>query len=36
MAGVLAKYFSQALGKKSLGEALKAGGWKVFLDGNLA
>jgi hypothetical protein len=32
----LAKYFGAALGKKSLGDAIKAGGWKVAIDGNLA
>ena len=36
MAGALTKYFGQALGKQSVGEALKAGGWKIAIDGNLA
>lgn len=36
MSGALTKYFSQALGKQSIGDALRAGGWKVLVDGNLA
>ena len=36
MAGALTKYFSQALGKQTIGQALRGGGWKILLDGNLA
>lgn len=36
MAGVLAKYFGGALGKQTLREAWKAGGWRVLIDGNIA
>lgn len=36
MAGALTKYFGQAIGKQTIGEALRAGGWKVLIDGNLA
>jgi len=36
MASAITKYFSQALGKQTVQEALKAGGWKILLDGNLA
>ncbi|KAG7674450.1 hypothetical protein Ndes2437B_g00715 [Nannochloris sp. 'desiccata'] len=36
MASAITKYFSQALGKQTVQEALKAGGWKIVLDGNLA
>ncbi len=32
----LVKYVEQALGKQSLMEAVKAGGWKVLIDGTLA
>lgn len=31
----LTKYIAKGLGKQSVGEALKAGGWKVLIDGNL-
>jgi hypothetical protein len=31
----LTKYVGQALGKQSLMEAVKSGGWKVVIDGNL-
>ena len=31
----LTKYMGQALGKQSLMEAVKSGGWKVVIDGNL-
>ena len=36
MSGALTRYFGQALGKQTVGEALRAGGWRVLLDGNLA
>lgn len=32
----LPAYWSKALGKQSLVDAIKAGGWKVLIDGTLA
>ena len=32
----LTTYFGQAVGKQTLAEAIKAGGWKVLIDGTLA
>jgi len=31
----LTTYFAKGMGKQSLREAIKAGGWKVLIDGNL-
>lgn len=32
----LTTYFGQALGKQTLTDAVKAGGWKILIDGTLA